>query len=435
MHRHQKPHTRGAAASNHHNHIHNNNNNNTTSPPHMKRAPFHRHTSSSSSSSTATTITTTTLHPPAPTAATVARKGAPIKPTRPPVHHRKSASTHQIYSHHHHRTKSHQSLGKLLGAGSGRPASHPVTSDDEPLEMATSFLQFCAMCEKQITVPSNSVLYCSESCRRKDSCKPLSASSYTYTMTSPSSPPTYTTNPNINMDSSSSSSCTSPSKPIPVTSRHNLPLVGRIPSDLHDSKSDLDPTEWKPIISSARHHGRNASSTSLASSDAWNFLSQFHYHRNDARISSSTPSTFHAMMMMPSRRSPTTRNSTTSLSTMEMGTPSLVNTPSTATTAPSSVASSPPSSSPSSSLPGDYISAAAPAYSHGYAYGGYGYNYTAEAVVAPAMDPGRPLPPRHNPSFSTSAGATKDVELVVPHIITPAEAEEEGAHEGLWMKV
>lgn len=261
-----------------------------------------------------------------------------------------------------------------------------------------------------INVSAESVLISFYSCRRKDSCKPLSASSYTYTMTSPSSPP-LNTNIHINMDSSSTiTSITPPTRPIAVVH----PLLGRIPSDLHDSKSDLDPTEWKPIISDGRH-GRNGSSTSLASSDAWTYLSQFHYHRDDARISSSTPSSY----AIPFRRAPTTRNSTTSLSAME--TPSLVNTPSTTTA--SSVTSSPPSSS------SDYISAAAAATTT-YGYGAYAY----AADSAAAINPGRPLPPRHNPSFSTSAGATKGVELVVPHII--ASAEEEGhAHEGLWMKV
>lgn len=231
-------------------------------------------------------------------------------------------------------------------------------------------------------------------------------------MTSPSSSPIYT-NTHINMDSSSSttSSITFPSKPIPVV----RPALGRIHSDLHDSQSDLDPTEWKPIIAGGdggQQHGRNASSSSIASSDAWTYLSQFHYHREDPRISTSTPSTLlHAMM--PFRRAPvTTRNSTTSLSTLD--TPSLVNTPS-PTTASSSVTSSPPSSS------GDYISAAGTTTTS-YGYGVYAYT---------AADSGRPLPPRHNPSFSTSAGATKGVELVVPHIITSAE----DGHEGPWMKV
>ncbi|KAF2205290.1 hypothetical protein GQ43DRAFT_362749 [Delitschia confertaspora ATCC 74209] len=43
--------------------------------------------------------------------------------------------------------------------------------DDE--SMATSFLQYCTTCEKQIIVPKNSVLYCSESCRKKDNEKAL----------------------------------------------------------------------------------------------------------------------------------------------------------------------------------------------------------------------------------------------------------------------
>ena len=126
MHRHQKPHTRGAASN------HNHNNNQTTSPPSMKRPPFHRHTSPSSPSSTSTNKTT-------PPPASTTQKGSAIKSTRPPVYHRKSASAHQVY--HHHRNKSHQSLGKLLGAGSG-PASHSVNPEDEQLEMATSFLQY-----------------------------------------------------------------------------------------------------------------------------------------------------------------------------------------------------------------------------------------------------------------------------------------------------
>jgi hypothetical protein len=51
------------------------------------------------------------------------------------------SSHHHHHHHHHFRTKSHQSLGKLLGAGSG-PASHTVKAEDEKIEMAASFLQF-----------------------------------------------------------------------------------------------------------------------------------------------------------------------------------------------------------------------------------------------------------------------------------------------------
>ncbi|KAF1970724.1 hypothetical protein BU23DRAFT_201969 [Bimuria novae-zelandiae CBS 107.79] len=53
--------------------------------------------------------------------------------------------------------------------GASKKAVHKKEEepDDDDL-MATSFLQFCATCEKQIIVPCNSVLYCSESCRKKD---------------------------------------------------------------------------------------------------------------------------------------------------------------------------------------------------------------------------------------------------------------------------
>ncbi|KAF2742882.1 hypothetical protein M011DRAFT_522004 [Sporormia fimetaria CBS 119925] len=44
------------------------------------------------------------------------------------------------------------------------------TCDDDDL-MATSFLQYCTTCEKQIITPSNIVLYCSERCRNIDNNK------------------------------------------------------------------------------------------------------------------------------------------------------------------------------------------------------------------------------------------------------------------------
>ncbi|KAF2248225.1 hypothetical protein BU26DRAFT_329508 [Trematosphaeria pertusa] len=59
--------------------------------------------------------------------------------------------------------------------GAGKKAVHSTEEDFEDEEvMATSFLQFCTTCEKQIIVPSNSVLYCSESCRKKDTEKQFS---------------------------------------------------------------------------------------------------------------------------------------------------------------------------------------------------------------------------------------------------------------------
>jgi hypothetical protein len=52
--------------------------------------------------------------------------------------------------------------------------------------MAVSFLNYCTVCEKQIVIPSNSVLYCSESCKKKDTEKSLT---YTYDHYSPPTTP------------------------------------------------------------------------------------------------------------------------------------------------------------------------------------------------------------------------------------------------------
>ncbi|KNG88370.1 hypothetical protein ANOM_003336, partial [Aspergillus nomiae NRRL 13137] len=46
-----------------------------------------------------------------------------------------------------------------LGAGHTR---HSESDNECQFEMAASFLNFCAMCERQITIPDNSRLYCSE---------------------------------------------------------------------------------------------------------------------------------------------------------------------------------------------------------------------------------------------------------------------------------
>lgn len=120
------------------------------------------------------------------------------------------------------------------------------------------------------------------------------------------------------------------------------------PSHTHEGKSDLDPTEWKPVLL--------RSTSSLSSSDAWNYLSQFHGGE-------------------PMRS--TVHRSSSSLPALAGGAnhvPSLTHTPSVA----SSV----------SSTASDYL----------------GSMYEA-----------RPLPPRHNPYFSGTS-MTKGVELVVPHI-------------------
>jgi hypothetical protein len=140
----------------------------------------------------------------------------------------------------------------------------------------------------------------------------------------------------------------------PITSTQ----IPRILGEFHDSKTDLDPTEWKPVIPMG-----SGGSTSPASSEAWQYLSQF--HGGSAPVAMRRPLVDH--------------RSSTSLSTL-MGSacapPSLTHTPSTAASSFSSNASE---------------------------------SYMNESAH-------RPLPPRHNPYFSSSANGTKDVKLVVPHL-------------------
>jgi hypothetical protein len=210
--------------------------------------------------------------------------------------------------------------------------------------MAASFLQFCAMCEKQITVPNNAILYCSESCRRRDSCKPLSAS---LPLTASMSPP--------NISPSSSPPMSPIVAPMTPTGASPRPTTLRIPADLHDAKSDLDPTEWKPIIPTC-----NGSSASLASSEAWTYLSNFH-GGDEALLSSRRGGRGHRCV-----------TSLWALGHTHGPIPSLSHTP-------TSVASSFNSNSD-----------------------GFMYDFA-----------NRPLPPRHNP-FTTST-TSKGVELVMPH--------------------
>ncbi|KAL4800030.1 hypothetical protein BDV19DRAFT_203245 [Aspergillus venezuelensis] len=265
---------------------------------------------------------------------------SPKARTTRPSFHRKGTSSGNL------------SISKL---GSGQLRSVAVDDDELLSEMASSFLNFCAMCETQITVPDSRLLYCSESCRRKDSLKPLPASkqhpttiapSYSPPQSPPMSPPSYIV--------------------APMTPR-KAPFTGagsRIPADSPEADTDMDPTEWKPVIASETR------SASIMSSDAWHYLSKFHSDES--------------VPILRRMRDHGHSQSSTSISTL----PSLSQS-SSSSTASSSVSSSPP----------DYAS-------HMY-----------EASNGPP-------PPRHRHCFSGSSSA-KGVELVIPQITvisdTPVE--------------
>ncbi|EXJ76345.1 uncharacterized protein A1O5_00853 [Cladophialophora psammophila CBS 110553] len=225
---------------------------------------------------------------------------------------------------------------------------------DKEKEMAASFLQFCAMCEKQIMTPCNSILYCSEACRRKDAAKPLSASNLSLESSSP--PPSLASSPRPTIPARLSSASPEPHQDKPAI---------RIPFDLHDHRSDLDPTEWKPKIP---HRGASTNS------EAFRYLSRFHQTHNMAISNASDHPDNH--LVRPDRPPATRHKSTLSMSTLTPSTttPSLANSP---TTTSSSFGSM------------------------------YEFNL-------------RPLAPRTNPLYSTSAGHARSIDLVTPHIPPPA---------------
>ncbi|KKY15120.1 hypothetical protein UCDDS831_g07846 [Diplodia seriata] len=96
---------------------------------------------------------------------------------------------HRNPSHSKRASQSHPRVSRpgLLKRHSKSQTKVPQVAqrkDEEPEDdpMAASFLNFCTVCEKQIIVPNNSILYCSESCRKKDNTKTITFE--------PSPPPT-----------------------------------------------------------------------------------------------------------------------------------------------------------------------------------------------------------------------------------------------------
>ncbi|KAL2357872.1 hypothetical protein BJ546DRAFT_834493 [Cryomyces antarcticus] len=107
----------------------------------------------------------------------------------PPQQHRSSPKAKKALPPHARPSKTLPPLARgrsthsIPKAGPGWRKGVGRKEEDDQV-MAATFLQFCATCEKQIVFPNNSVLYCSESCRRKDSGKTMS-----YTPTSDHAPP------------------------------------------------------------------------------------------------------------------------------------------------------------------------------------------------------------------------------------------------------
>ena len=106
--------------------------------------------------------------------------------------------------------------------------------------MSNSFLLHSASCDKQMTVPHSTQLYCSDTCRKMDT---LPVSSRFPTPASFSTP--------LNAQQSYTTICDTlgfpPESRVPfVISRSTHAVDARIPPVDHDGKADIDPTEWKP---------------------------------------------------------------------------------------------------------------------------------------------------------------------------------------------
>ncbi|EPS38256.1 hypothetical protein H072_8013 [Dactylellina haptotyla CBS 200.50] len=83
------------------------------------------------------------------------------KALRPPL--RKSATTNSSSSSSRGISGIPPPTSSAIAARDSRASAAEV----DPL-MAASFLPFCSYCEKQIVIPNNGILYCSEACKKRD---------------------------------------------------------------------------------------------------------------------------------------------------------------------------------------------------------------------------------------------------------------------------
>ncbi|KAL8740753.1 MAG: hypothetical protein Q9190_006579 [Brigantiaea leucoxantha] len=176
------------------------------------------------------------------------------------------------------------------GTNRARPTEDEDKSNDDFTsegndEMATSFLQFCAMCERQILDAESSI------------CDPYLDLGHP------------TSGADIGDEILRAKF---PALATPKQHNFRPSAAARIPPIAHEGKSDLDPTEWKPKLA---HR---------PSSDARRFLSQFHSSESN---------------LANLRRHPATHSR--SAGSFPMAAPSLSATPTTSTSSGDSVAGTP----------------------------------------------------------------------------------------------
>ncbi|KAL9586909.1 MAG: hypothetical protein Q9212_000581 [Teloschistes hypoglaucus] len=179
--------------------------------------------------------------------------------------------------------------------------------DDD--DMTTGFPHFCVNCDRQILVPNNYLLYCSERCKRMDAEHVTDFNLYTL-----SSPPS---SPDEKHDAFGCRKRPIIERAVPTP--RPAPSA-RIPPVTHDGKSDLDPTEWKPKLA---HR---------PTSDASKYLSQFHRtpptYGSPRRQSPSRPAApVHAQTMSSLSMTAPSLSATPSVSSSSSGDESVEGTP------------------------------------------------------------------------------------------------------------
>lgn len=183
--------------------------------------------------------------------------------------------------------------------------------------MASSFLQFCAMCEKQIVVPNSSILYCSESCRRRDSFVPTT-NLYLNLMSPTEIGPSAHSDSNFDLSGSRSPAHVAAMQPTPRPTSD-----ARIPPVAHNGKSDLDPTEWKPaeptLMESKSPPSPKDGKPKLplrTGNEAFSYLSKFH-RSNDSLSSKRRPTLGHDRSTLSSRTAPSLSHTPTASTSSE----------------------------------------------------------------------------------------------------------------------
>ncbi|KAF4301265.1 life-span regulatory factor [Botryosphaeria dothidea] len=195
-------------------------------------------------------------------------------------------------AHAHHRTPSHPKRPSQSHPRVARPAplkragksqtKVPQRKDDDPEDdlMAASFLNFCTVCEKQIIVPNNSILYCSESCRKKDNTKTITFE--------PSPPPTPYTRYSFED--------VSPSRDIIPPRSPTVAPAKRLSYGYSETSDDETPewTEEKPKESEATRYLRTFSCTDMTAQ-----RTRPNYHRSSTSTVVSTTSTAPSLSHTP----------------------------------------------------------------------------------------------------------------------------------------